>query len=145
MSNRIIAEYTDIANGYLRSGNWVGSTTLSLPYATALAACTNAYAGPITVGPAYTSNPLASNANYPLVTDTAVLNFITAGLNRVQVTIPSPVAAIFGADGVTVDSSNPLVAALIVAATGYLSDVGANLVTSFMQGVKSSRRVEQNG
>ena len=145
MANRLIAEFVDVAGGYLRSGNWGASSAISLPYTTALAACSNANLNAFTAGVALTSSPAASSGAYPLVTDVAVLNFVSVALGRVQLTIPSPVASIFGSDGVTVDPTNPLVAALISAATGYLADVNGNPVSAFMQGVKSSRRVEQNG
>lgn len=145
MPSRFIAEYTDSAAGFLRSGNWAGNGLVSGPLIAALQAASNANLGTVTYGLATIGTTPASSAPYPLVIDTAVLNFVTSVGSPVRVVIPSPVAAIFGTGGDVVDPTNALVLAVIAAVTGFLGDAGGNLVTTYLQGAKASRRVEQNG
>jgi hypothetical protein len=51
----------------------------------------------------------------------------------------------FGADGVTINAASVPAAAIIAAVIGYLTDGAGNTATTFIAGVKSSRRVEQVG
>lgn len=108
----------------------------------ALQALTNSNLGITTYGPAIQPGTPAGSGQYSLCTTTAVLNFLTSIGSGVQVTIPAPVSGMFLADGFTVDQTNPLVAALIAAVIGFLSDPSNNLVVSYRTGVKSSRRTE---
>jgi len=143
--DRLTLEWVDIAAGYLRSGSWCSGTAPPAGLVTALTAISNANLAIATAGGAVIGVTPAGTGTYPLVTDTAVLNFLTTALTGVQLTIPSPVASIFGSDGVTVDPTNPLVGALVLAVTAFLTDGAGNAVATFNTGVKSSRRVEQNG
>lgn len=143
--DRLILEWVDVASGYLRSGSWCSGTAPPAGLIAALTAISNANLAVATAGGAVIGVTPATSATYPLVTDTAVLNFLTTAATGVQLTIPSPVASIFGADGVTVNAASPLVSALVLAVTAFLTDGAGNAVATFNTGVKSSRRTEQNG
>ena len=145
MAGRIYLEFGDQAGGFLRSGNWAAIGISDLAYETAVVALTNAAVLSSTFGVATTGFPAATSSQYSLVTTTAVMTFNTAVGSSIQVTIPAPVAAMFGTDGVTVDRTNPLVAAFVGAALGFLTDSAGNPASLFISGVKSSRKVEQNG
>ena len=145
MAGRIYLEFGDQAGGFLRSGNWAAIGISDLAYETAVVALTNSNVLSSTFGVATTGFPAATSSQYSLVTTTAVMTFNTAIGSAIQVTIPAPVASMFGGDGVTVDITNPGVAAFIIAALGFLTDVSGNPAALFVGGVKSSRRVEQSG
>lgn len=144
-TNRLINEWNDAAGGFLRSANWVdplgGLASLQAAWeATSNDALTYSTAG----APRAASN-VATSALYYLTTDTAVLTFATAVAGTtISLIIPGPKSALFKADGVTIDPAAPLVAALITAAIGTLSTVAGSNAVSFIQGVRSSRRTEQN-
>lgn len=140
-----VFEWTDEANGFLRTRSWVVSGGLPGVFLLALQALSNASNTLAFEGAAVVSATPAGSGQYSLATTTAVLNFLTGVGSGVQVTIPAPVASIFAADGVTVDNTNVVVAAFITAAIGYLTDNAGNVVTTYNTGVKSSRKVEQIG
>jgi hypothetical protein len=145
MAGRIYLEFSDQAGGFLRQGNWVDAALSDLAYETAVVALTNANLMSSTTGFASTGFPAATSSQYSLTTTTAVMTFNTAVGSSIQVTIPAPVAGIFGGDGVTVDITNPLVIAFVESALGFLTDVFGNPASLFVGGVKSSRKVEQSG
>lgn len=145
MASRYITEWNDQAGGYLRSGNYAGTGLSPAALNAALQALSNANLSPVTYGIALNPGTGPVNAPYPYVSTTAVLNFMTTALTGVRLTVPAPVYGVFGSDSFTVDPTNPLIAAAIAAATGFLSDANGNLVTTYTTGVRASRQVESNG
>lgn len=110
----------------------------------ALAAASHAQVD-TTEGLADVSGTPASSGQYSLCTTTAVFNFLTGALSGVQLTVPAPDASMFAADGVTIDPTSALAAAVIAGVIGFLTDSAGNVVTTYTTGVKSSRKVEQVG
>jgi len=145
MPDQQVAAWVDQAAGFLRSSNWVVPGGPPATWDLITQAMSNANLATLLAGTPSISVTPAGSAQYALCTTTAVLNFITAVPSGVQVTIPAPIAAMFAADGVTVDPTNAVVAAYIAAAVGYLCDSNGNAVVAYTTGVKSSRKVEQSG
>ena len=145
MAHKAVFEWTDAASGFLRASNWCVNTGLSGTFLLTLQAMSNASNTTTVEGPAVVSPTPAGSGQYSLSTTTAVLNFVTGIGSGVQVTVPAPVAAIFAADGVTVDPTNAVVAAFVAQVVGTLTDGAGNVVTAYTQGVRSSRKVEQVG
>lgn len=144
-TNRLINEWNDAAGGFLRTGNWVDPLGGLASLQAAIEACSNDAMTYSTAGPPRAASNIATAALYYLTTDTAVLTFATSSPSQtIKLIIPGPKSAIFKADGVTVDPTNALIAALTTAAVGTLSTLSGNNAVSFSQGVKSSRRTEQN-
>jgi hypothetical protein len=84
-----------------------------------------------------------NNAEYSSVTDGAKLSFADGGGDRMSVTIPAPVEAVFGANSNVVDSTVSAVATFIsdVAAHCFASSGGAfNLYKGGVKVGKHSRR-----
>lgn len=98
--------------------------------------------GPFTTSPAAVG--YGANADYEACEDKAVLTFVTStgALHRYQV--PAPKAAIFLADGETVDAANTDVAALVagVIANKVSSRDGA-LITAFIGGTRARRKLNR--
>lgn len=123
--------YRDAKGNTARTSFYVASTgtltaqnTAALAVLTALDALTNCALASAT-GPA--TNPAlpvvyGTNAAYPSVEDKAIFTFTSAvgSIHRFQV--PAPLAAIFLADGETIDPANTLV-------TAFTSAVVANTVS----------------
>lgn len=145
MADKMYVEYTDQAGGFVRTSNSVAAGGLPAGFDTALETLTNANVGAITDGTPTPPGPVAGSGQYSLCTTTAVLNFLSSSGAGIQVTIPAPVAAMFGPDGVTVNAASVPVAAFIALCIGFLVDGAGNPCTSFNTGVKSSRKVEQVG
>jgi hypothetical protein len=145
LAHKSVFEWTDQTGGFLRSSNWNINAGISGTFLLTLQALSNASNTTAVEGPAVVSPTPAGSGQYSLNTTVAVLNFLTGAGTGVQVTIPAPVAGIFGADSVTVDPANVLVAAFVAQVIGVLTDPAGNVVTSFNTGVRSSRRVEQVG
>lgn len=145
MGSRIYAEWHDAANGFLRSGNWADTGASDTAFETALINISNAQLTVLTFGLAAVSTTTPSTSSYPLVNTTAVLNFVTGIGSGIQLTVPAPIASIFGPDNITVDPSNTLVAALITSVLGFLTDAAGNVATAYTTGIRSSRKVEQSG
>lgn len=142
-ADRLINEYLDFASKYLRTGNWLNPASSAAALSAAIQAATNANLYLATRGRPVVGTTTPSDALYGPVQDMMNMVFVTAIPTQVQLSIPAPVAAVFGAGGQTVDPTNALVAAIISAAVGTLTDINGNPVTAFVSGVKSSRRTEQ--
>lgn len=141
----MINEWNDAAGGFLRTANWVDPAGGLASLQAAIEAVSNDAMTYSTAGPPRAASNIATASLYYLTTDTVVLTFATAVPGQIiKLVIPGPKAAIFKSDGVTVDPSNSLITALTAAAIGTLSNLPGNDVISFQQGVKSSRRTEQN-
>lgn len=82
-----------------------------------------------------------SNAPFPSVTQLAQLVFTDSIGSTGVLTIPAPVASIFQADGVTVDTSNLDIALLIANATlgGRMLSAAGNPVTAYLRGARVGR------
>lgn len=114
--------------------------TLSLPSTslqTAMLTFSNAQLLSVFEGPESTYAVLPVAAPFQSVTDVALLYFSTVSGDIVSLTLPAPDASIFKADTVTVDPT--MVASLITACIGYLTDASGNVVTSFINGVRAVR------
>lgn len=144
-TNRMINEWNDAAGGFLRTANWVDPLGGSASLQAAIEACSNDAMTYSTIGAPRAASNVATAALYYLTTDTVVITFATAVPGQsIRLIIPGPKSSIFKPDGVSVDPTSPLIAALITAAVGTLSNLPGNDAISFIQGVKSSRRTEQN-
>lgn len=140
--NRAFWEWQDVAGGYLRASNWIAAG--SLPTIDApLQLNSNAQLLYATEGVANVSPFAPTSAQYHLVTDIAVLVFATIPGTTVTLVIPGPLATTFGPSSNVVNPLDPNVAAMIAACIGNLSDLGGNVATAYVSGVKSSRRTEQ--
>lgn len=144
-TNRLINEWNDIAGGFLRTGNWVDTAGGLASLQAAIEACSNDTMTYSTSGAPRAGGNVATAALYFLTTDTVVLTFTTTDpAQKVRLIIPGPKSSIFKSDGATVDPTSTLIVALTSAAVGTLSTLSGADVVSFSQGVKSSRRTEQN-
>lgn len=141
---RAIWEWEDNAGGFLRASNWVFATPGLATLEAAIQACSNADLLYATNGIPTVSSGAPGPGTYNLTTDVAVLIFATAAGSNVRVVIPGPDISVFGPDTNVVDPTATTVAALIAAVTGTLGDSAGNVVTGYVSGVKSSRRVEQS-
>ncbi len=136
-------EWLDVAGAYLRSGSWLAIAGVSGALTAALQAGSNANLYLTTRGAPIVGTTTPAGSLYPYVQDIAQFVFVTAALTQVALTVPAPVASMFGAGGQTVDPTDALAAAIIAAAIGNLSDINGSPVTGFLSGTKSSRRTEQ--
>lgn len=141
--DRTFWEYTDVAGGFLRATNWITHGTAPTTVAVALTAAINGNLLYATSGVPSVGVVTPGGSLYPFVTDLALFNFATIPGSGFQVVVPSPKAALFASDGVTVDPTATLSAAIITAVIGTLTDAAGNLATAFTGGVKASRRTEQ--
>jgi len=140
---RFIAEWIDKAAGFIRSANWVFAAGGLGAYEAAIQACSNGVLQFATNGIPTVSAASPTTGQYDLLSDLAVLVFATVPGSTVVVTIPAPLASIFGPSSNVVDPTNPLVATLIAATIGTLGDAAGNAVTAYVSGTKVSRRTEQ--
>jgi hypothetical protein len=140
---RVIYEYEDVGGGFLRTSGWIGAGLSSGPLTSALQAGSNSNLLFVTQAlPAIgTTTPLG--AQYRLCQDVALFNFQTVAGTSIQIALPAPLLALFGANSTVVDATNALSASIIAAAIGTLADNAGNLATAFAGGSKSSRRTEQ--
>lgn len=140
---RLISEWIDNAGGFLRASNWVFATPGLSALEAAVQAASNGVLQYSTFGLPAVSGATPGTGQYNLTSDLAVLVFQTGVGTGVRVAIPAPLSAIFGTNSNVVDPTNPTVAAIIAAVVGTLGDAGGNVVTAYVSGIKSSRRVEQ--
>lgn len=142
---RLVHEWQDASGGFLRSGNFVLDTTDLTALEAAVVAVSNANLQYATLAVPFVSPTAATpGVTWYLCTDTAVLLFATGAGTTVQLVIPAPTQDIFKIDKLTVDPTSLLMVSLISEVVGNLCDSAGNTVTAFIQGVKSSRRTEQN-
>jgi len=122
------------ANGFTRQTLPVGNASLAGIQAAlqgqSNADVANVFEGALTVN--VTPTPVA--APLQSVLDSAQLVFSTTTSSLVTLTLPSPVASIFFADGETVDPAQ--IAAVIAAAVGTLQTVGGSTATAFVSGTR---------
>jgi len=78
------------------------------------------------------------NALYPAVADYASLLFADAGGDETYINLPAPKAAIFLADGVTVDPA--AIAAIIAAAQSEIITASLSLVTTYLGGIRRGKK-----
>jgi hypothetical protein len=141
--DRGILEWLDVAGGFLRAASWVAVAGPTGPLEVALQNASHAELLYVTIAAPTIGASAPVGGQYHLTQDVALLNFATIPGTSIQVTIPAPVAAVFGANSTVVDPTNPLVAAVIAAAIGVLTDAAGNPVTAYVGGSKASRRTEQ--
>lgn len=140
---RTIWEWQDVAGGFLRASNWVGTLAGMPTLEAALQSDSNALLQFVTTGPPVVSGGSPTTGLYQLTSDLAVLIFSTAVGGTIRVVVPAPLVTTFGPSSNVVNPLDPATAAIIAAVIGTLSDVTGNLVTGYVSGIKSSRRVEQ--
>ena len=138
-----VAEWVDALTGYLRLASWVDSGGNPAALQAALQSCSNAELQYATTAVPFIGGLAPVDASYPSVFDVAVLNFQTVPGGALQVVVPAPLRSMFMADGLTVDPTAAVTAALITAVIGTASDAAGNLATAYISGVKSSRRKDQ--
>lgn len=141
--DRWIMEYADVASGYLRTSNWLVAGLSPAALLPVIAAAQNAAMLFSTSALPVVGTGVPVGGQYHLCQDVALLNFATVPGTSVQLAIPGPMNAVFGVGSTVVDSTNPLVAAIIAAAIGLLADQAGNGVTAYISGSKASRRTEQ--
>lgn len=76
----------------------------------------------------------SATGSYQSVRVSAQLMFQTGSGSILRLTIPAPSAGIFLADKQTVDPANTLVAAIVTACLGTLSDAAGNTAVAFLGG-----------
>lgn len=143
MPDRGIFEWLDISGGFLRTSSWVLPAGSTGALEVALQNASNAELEYVTIAAPTVGATSPSGAQYRLCQDVALLNFATIPGTSIQVCIPAPQGALFGANSTVVDPTNPLVAAVIAGTIGVLADQAGNVVTAYISGSKSSRRTEQ--
>lgn len=142
--DRAIWEWVDNASGFLRAANWVvpASSTGALEVAMQNAANPELLYATIAAPTIGAASP--GTTQYHLVQDIALLNFATAVAgSNVQLVLPGPLAAVFGANSQVLDPLAALTAAVIAAAIGVLADINGNPVTAYISGSKASRKADQ--
>lgn len=97
--------------------------------AASLAALAQFWESPLVMSTA-TSTP----GTYQTVGDTARLLFQTTAGTIVRITLPAPNLSIFMADGITVDPTNPLVAAIIAAVIANCTDGSGHACVAYVGG-----------
>lgn len=141
--DRGIFEWVDVAAGFLRASSWVAVGGATGPLEVALQNASNAELEYVTIATPTIGATTPTGAQYRLTQDVALLNFATVPGTSIQVTIPAPIAAVFGANSTVVDPTNALVLAVIAGVLGVLTDVAGNPATAYIGGSKASRRTEQ--
>jgi hypothetical protein len=142
-SDRLILEYTDASGAYLRASNWL-QVTGSLPtLVAAIQACTNTN---ITFATA--NQPLVGTATpglglYASLFDGALFSYQTGPGQAMQFFLPAPLGSLYAANGVQIDTANPLIIALNTAIAANLTDPAGNAPSAFISAVKTSRRSDQ--
>jgi len=140
--DRLVSDWTDVNAAFLRTAWYVNHCASAAALNTALAGASNGGIAIQSQGLAVITPVFGVGAMFPSVLDVAVLNFVTAAGTLVQLQIPAPLNSDFTQSRL-VNAADPNVLAVIVAATGFLSDNLGNLVTAFSGGSYSSRRKEQ--
>lgn len=82
-------------------------------------------------------SPAPVNAEYPGLTQQALLTFLCADNTQVILRIPAPQVGIMLSDGVTVDST--LIATLIADCIGNLQSATGSLATAYLSGIVALR------
>lgn len=85
-------------------------------------------------------SPSPVTAQYPVVSDSAVLLFQDVAGEQVSIQIPAPKGSVFLADQMTVDPT--AVSTLVTAAIGTLVTSSGSAVTSFIGGVRRATSKE---
>ena len=142
-SNRLILEYQDISNGFLRSSNWINPTGSLAALSAAIQAATNSNLFFGTEAQPLVGTATPSDALYPSVYDGCLFILPTIGSVTFQFYLPSPKATIFGPGGSIINTGDPTLIALVAALTANLTDVNGNTVSGQVVGVRTSRRSEQ--
>jgi hypothetical protein len=143
MPDRGIFEWVDVAAGFLRAASWVAPAGPTGPLELALQNASHGELLYVTIAAPTIGAAAPVGGQYHLCQDVALLNFATVPGTSIQVVIPAPIAAVFGPNSTVVESSNVLVAAVIAAVIGVLTDAAGNVVTAYIGGSKASRRTEQ--
>ena len=144
--NRTFWEWQDVAGGFHRSQTWNNNSGFALgALEGVLSGISNAGLQFVTsaVPDVAISSPTA-DVTWQLTQDLAVILFDTASGGVVQLIVPAPHEGIFKPDTLVVDPGNAAIIALTAAAVASMTSVGGDAVTGFNQGVRSSRRTEQN-
>jgi hypothetical protein len=121
---------------------WYSYTTggILTPFATALDATANPVPTQVVAATIQTPSGTPSTNPYPLVTDSAVLSFVTAVGSLVGVIVPGFQEALYLADNQTVDPAQPLVIALVAATLALpIVDSSGNAVVAFVGGLRQKR------
>src|SRR5207237_1255233 len=122
---------------------WIQAGSASGPVAADLQAMSNAELRFVTQALPAIGAVTPSGGTYSLAQDVALFNFATVPGQSLQLIVPAPLQAIFGANSTIVDPTNALVLALIADVVGTMTDEAGNLVTAYKSGSKGSRRTEQ--
>lgn len=140
---RLINEYTDVQSGYIRTSNWISAGSSSGPLNAAIQAAMNGAILFSTQGLPYVGSSTPVGGQYQSVQDVALFAFATVPGTTVQLVVPTPINAMFGANSTIIDPTNALAAAIIAQALLILTDAGGNAATAYAGGSKASRRTEQ--
>lgn len=84
-----------------------------------------------------------NNAEYSSVTDGARLQFADGGGERMSVTIPAPLEALFGANSNVVDSTQTDVAAIIAAVASICNSLSGSFFNLYKGGIKVGKRARR--
>ena len=141
--DRIIWEWIDTAGGFIRASNWIDRSASPATLEADLQFDSNGLLQYTTKGTPLISGGSPATGLYQYVQDVAVLVFQTVPGTTVRVVVPAPLSTTFGPDSNIVDPTDTNVSAIIAAVTGVLCDAGGNVVTSYISGIKTSRRVDQ--
>jgi len=143
-ADRLITEWQDSKGTYLRAGNWakIGGSAATL--FSAMVGASNAQVVFQTQGQPFQDLSAPLDALYSTNQDTLQLTLITTALTYTQLVIPAPVASLFTAGGVNVDTTSAAYLAL-AAAVVNLTDPAGNVVTGISAAAKSQRRVDWLG
>lgn len=121
------------ASGRVRATGLVGAPTLGGVQA-ALRGHSNADVQQQVEGPVVDYAPAPVAGTYPSVRDQATLIFAAADGTQTQVILPAPKAAVFMADGQTVDPS--VINDIIVAVVAAVQTASGAAVTNYVGGVR---------
>ena len=143
-ADRLITEWIDSKGTYLRSGNWAKIGGSSAAIFAAMVGASNAQITFQTQGQPFQDLSAPVDALYSTSQDTLQLTLITTALTYTQLVIPAPIASLFTAGGINVDTTSAAYLAL-AAAVVNLTDSGGNAVTAISAAVKSQRRVDWIG
>jgi hypothetical protein len=141
--DRLINEWADIGNNFLRCASWIAPGQASGPLNGSMQAASNAILTYATQGLPAIGSGTPAGAQFRLTQDVALFNFQTIPGTTVQLVVPAPLLAVFGANSTVVDPTAALSAAIIAQALGVLSDINGNPATAYAGGSKGSRRTEQ--
>jgi hypothetical protein len=142
-SDRLIMEYTDASGAYLRASNWIAIGGSLAALVAAVQACSNT-----NITFATSNQPLVGTATpglglYPSLFDGALFSYQTGPGQAMQFFLPAPLGSLFSANGVQIDTANPLIIALNTAIAANLTDPAGNSPSALISAVKTSRRSDQ--